>query len=83
MQKSEGQIGPFSAASWALWFRHTFNVSQPCLVGLDLGLPGQLLPKAACLVLLNNDTSKVGRFVYTAVAGLVCFGLDTQSYQAF
>ena len=59
VQRGEGRVGPFLAASWALWFRYTFKISQPCLVGLDLSLPGETLLKAASLVLLDNDTSQV------------------------
>lgn len=59
VQKCEGRVGPYPAAAWGLWFRYTFKLSQPCRLGLDLGLPGEALLKAASLVLLNNDTSQV------------------------
>lgn len=59
VQKCEGRVGPYPAAAWGLWFRYTFKLNQPCRLGLDLGLPGEALLKAASLVLLDNDTSQV------------------------
>jgi len=61
LQKCEGRVGPYPPATWALWFRYTFKLNQPCRLGLDLALPGEALLKAASLVLLDNDTSQVGR----------------------
>ena len=60
LQKCEGRLGPYPPATWALWFRYTFKLNQPCRLGLDLALPGEALVKAASLVLLDNDTSQVG-----------------------
>ncbi len=59
VQKCEGRAGPYPAGNWGLWFRYTFKLSQPCRLGLDMGLPGEALLKAASLVLLDNDTSQV------------------------
>lgn len=59
MQKCEGRVGPHPPHTWALWFRHTFKLSQACRVELELQLPGEALLKAASLVLLDNDTSQV------------------------
>ena len=60
LQKCEGRVGLYPPATWALWFRYTFKLNQPCRLGLDLALPGEALLKAASLVLLDNDTSQVG-----------------------
>lgn len=59
VQKCEGWVGPYPPNTWALWFRHTFKLSQACTVEMELQLPGEALLKAACLVLLDNDNSQV------------------------
>lgn len=64
VQKCEGRVGPYPAAGWGLWFRYTFKLGQACRLGLDLGLPGEALFKAASLVLLDNDTSQVCTAAY-------------------
>ncbi|KAL0028975.1 hypothetical protein WJX77_009213 [Trebouxia sp. C0004] len=63
LQKCEGRVGPYPPATWALWFRYTFKLSQPCRLGLDLVLPGEALLKAASLVLVDNDTSQETHFL--------------------
>lgn len=59
VQKCEGRVGPHPPHTWALWFRHTFKLSQACRVEVELQLPGGALLKAASLVVLDNDTSQV------------------------
>ena len=59
VQKCEGRVGPHPPRTWALWFRHTFKLSQACRMELELQLAGEALLKAASLVLLDNDTSQV------------------------
>lgn len=78
LQKCEGRVGPLPPATWALWFRYTFKLNQPCSLGLDLTLPGEALLKAASLVLLDNDTSQVGRLSHESAFTL---RLTTQCLQ--
>lgn len=59
VQKCEGRVGPLPPYTWALWFRYSFKLSQPCTLELDLQMPGEALLKAASLVLLDLDTSQV------------------------